>query len=38
MVYHVRFQEHIREFKYGNGVSKFAHHLNQNGLAVGPID
>jgi len=32
----LRFQEHVRDFKYGNGKSKFAQHLLENGHAIGP--
>jgi hypothetical protein len=28
--FRIRFQEHFRDFKYGNGKSKFAAHLLEN--------
>jgi len=34
----VRFQEHLRDFKYGNNKSKFAQHLLENRRAIGPMD
>jgi hypothetical protein len=34
----VRFQEHLRDFKYGNNKSKFAQHLLENRCAIGPMD
>jgi hypothetical protein len=33
----VRFQEHLRDFKYGNGKSRFAQHLLDDGHAIGPM-
>jgi len=33
----VRFQEHLRDFKYGNKKSKFAQHLLGNRHAIGPM-
>jgi hypothetical protein len=33
-----RFQEHFQDFKYGNGKSKFAQQLLQNGHAIGPTE
>ena len=33
-----RSQEHLRDFKYGNGKSKFAQHLLENGHAIGPME
>jgi hypothetical protein len=33
-----RFQEHLRDFKHGNGKSSFAQHLLENGHAIGPIE
>ena len=34
----VRFQEHLSDFKYGNGKSSFAQHLLENGHAIGPME
>ena len=36
--FHVRFQEHFRDFKYGNGKSKFAQHLLDHRHAFGPME
>jgi GIY-YIG catalytic domain. len=36
--FHIRFQEHFRDFKYGNGKSKFAQHLLENRHAVSPME
>ena len=33
-----RYQEHLRDFKYNNGNSKFAQHLTDNKHSFGPID
>jgi hypothetical protein len=33
----VRFQEHLRDFKYGNKKSKFVQHLLENKHPIGPI-
>ena len=33
----VRFQEHVRDFKYNNNRSKFAQHLIQNKHAIGKM-
>ena len=33
----IRFQEHFRDFKYGNGKSSFAQHLIHNRHAMGPM-
>jgi hypothetical protein len=32
------FQEHLRDFKHGNGKLSFAQHLLENGHAIGPIE
>jgi hypothetical protein len=32
------FQEHFRDYKYGNGKSRFAAHLLENKHSIGPID
>ena len=32
------FQEHFRDYKYGNGKSKFAQHLLDNKHSIGPMD
>jgi hypothetical protein len=34
----VRFQEHLRNFKYGNNRSKFAQHLLENKQEIGPME
>jgi hypothetical protein len=34
----IRFQEHLRDFKYGNNKSKFAQHLLENKHAFGPTE
>ena len=34
----VRFQEHFRDFKYGNGKSRFVQHLLENGHSIGPME
>ena len=36
--FRVRFQEHFRDFKYGNGKSRFAAHLLKNNHSTGPMD
>jgi hypothetical protein len=36
--FNTRFQEHLRDFKHGNGKSRFAQHLLENGHAIGPIE
>ena len=36
-LFRVRFQEHFRDFKYGNNKSKFAMHLLQNKHSIGHI-
>jgi hypothetical protein len=36
--FRIRFQEHSRGFKYGNGKSRFAAHLLENKHSIGPID
>jgi hypothetical protein len=33
-----RFQEHLRDFKYGNNRSKFAQYLLENKHAIGPME
>ena len=33
-----RYQEHLHDFKYNNGNSKFAQHLTDNKHSFGPID
>jgi hypothetical protein len=33
-----RFQEHLRDFKYGNSRSKFAQQLLENKHAIGPME
>jgi hypothetical protein len=35
--FRARFQEHLRDFRYGNGKSTFALHLLENGHDVWPI-
>ena len=35
--FRTRFQEHLRDFKHGNGKSSFVQHLLENGHAIGPI-
>jgi hypothetical protein len=34
----IRFQEHFRDFKYGNGKSKFAQHLIDNKYSIALIE
>jgi len=34
----VRFQEHVRDFKYNNNRSKFAQHLIDNKHAIGKME
>jgi hypothetical protein len=34
----VRFQEHLRDFKYGSKKSKFAQHLLENEHSIGPME
>jgi len=36
--FRVRFQEHFRDFKYGNGKSRLAAHLLENKHCIGPMD
>ena len=36
--FRVRFQEYFRDFKYGNGKSRFAAHLLENKHSIGPMD
>jgi len=36
--FHVRFQEHFRDYKYANNKSKFAQHLLDNRHSIGPIE
>jgi hypothetical protein len=36
--FYVRFQEHFRDFQYGNGVSKFAQHLLDNKHSIAPME
>jgi phosphopentomutase len=36
--FHVRFQEHFRDFKYNNKKSKFATHLLENNHSIGHIN
>jgi hypothetical protein len=36
--FRIRFQEHFRDFKYGNGKSSFAAHLLENKHSIGPMD
>jgi hypothetical protein len=35
--FHIRFQEHFPDFKYGNNKSKFAHILD-NKHTIGPME
>jgi len=34
----VRFQEHLRDFRYNNNKSKFTQHLIDNKLAIGRME
>jgi len=34
----IRFQEHLKDFKYGNNKSKFAQHLLENKQAFSPME
>jgi hypothetical protein len=36
--FHLRFQEHFRDFKYGSGKSKFAQHLLDNKQSIGSME
>jgi hypothetical protein len=36
--FHVRFQEHFRDYKYGNNKSRFAKHIMDNEHSIGPIE
>jgi len=36
--FHIRFQEHYRDFKYNNNKSKFVTHLLENHNSIGHID
>jgi hypothetical protein len=36
--FEVRFQEHLRDFKYGGSRSKFAQHLLDNRHAISPME
>ena len=36
--FRIRFQEHFRDYRYGNGKSRFAAHLLENKHSIGPID
>jgi len=36
--FRVRFEEQFRDFKYGNGKSRFAAHLLENMHSIGPMD
>ena len=36
--FHKRFQEHFRDYKYGNGKSNFAHHLLDNSHSIVPME
>jgi len=36
--FHIRFQEHYRDFKYANNKSKFAQHIIEEGHSFGPMN
>jgi hypothetical protein len=36
--FRTRFQEHLRDFRYGNGKSSFTIHLLENGHDIGPME
>jgi len=36
--FRARFQEHLRDFRYGNEKSNFAQHLLENGHNIGTIE
>jgi hypothetical protein len=36
--FRARFQEHLRDFRYGSGKSSFAIHLLENGHDIGPVE
>jgi len=36
--FHVRFREHLRDYKYANDKSKFAQHFLEEGHSFGPMD
>jgi hypothetical protein len=37
-LFSTHFQEHLRDFKYGNSKSTFAQHLLENGHAIGTME
>ena len=37
-LFHVKFQEHFRDFKYKNGKSNFAQHLTDKGHSISPME
>ena len=34
--FHMKFQEHFRDYKYGNNKSKFSQHLSESRHSTGP--
>ena len=36
--FHIRFQEHFHDYKYGNNKSKFVHHLLNSRHAISPME
>ena len=36
--FQIRFQQHFRDFKYGNGKSKFTQHLIENRHSIAPME
>jgi len=36
--FYIRFREHLCDFKYGYGKSRFAQHLLENRHAIGPME
>ena len=37
-LFHIRLQEHFRDFKYGNGKSEFTQHLLDNRHTIAPME
>jgi hypothetical protein len=37
-LFHTRFREHYRDYKYANNKSKFAQHVTEEGHAFGPME
>jgi hypothetical protein len=37
-LFHIRFQEHFKDYKYANNKSKFAQYLLEQNHSIGPIE